>query len=1180
MANGDVTQGEGEGEVKATAPRLEDQDARDAVAGDLDVTLVVEAAAGTGKTTALVERILSLLRTGKATLESLVAVTFTEKAAGEMKLRLRTEIERARRTATGAELLRLDGALSELEAAHIGTIHGFCADLLRGRPVEAKVDPLFDVAAEDESERLYDEAFTRWFQKTLAEPPEGVARVLRRASRDRGQDGPRESLWRAGLSLVGQRDFPAPWTRPAFDRPAALDAVVEKLRALARLAPLGTKDDEDFGRYLVKSLEEIERVVFEIDRREAASRGPDHDGVEALLRDLLSARNARMWNWKGSGQWYNRSEGLSRQSVVEMRAETKEELEEFLKRADADLAAALFGELREVVTTYEDLKARAGKLDFLDLLSLTQQLLRDDASVRAELQARFTHLLVDEFQDTDPLQADILLLLAAKDPAESDPSRVRAVPGKLFLVGDPKQSIYRFRRADVSLYEDIKKRLLSEGARLVHLRTSFRSAPSLQKLVNAAFEPRMKPNAARSQADYVPLAPFRKDPEGRPTVVALPVPRPYSDYGKVASWIIEESLPDAVGAYIEWLVTKSGWTVTERGSDVSVPIEPRHVCLLFRRLQSGGEDVTRPYVRALEVRRIPHVLVGGRSFHDREEVIALRSAAAALEWPDDALSVYATLRGPYFALADDQLLAFRKAAGHLHPLRPRDDTKLTDLTRPVARALDVLAKLHASRNRRPIADTMSQLLEVTRAHAGVAIWPSGEQALGNILRMLDVARRFEQRSVTSFRAFVAHMDREADRGGANEAPVVEEGSDGVRMMTVHKAKGLEFPVVVLANPTAPLVAKKPSRFVDPATRLCAFPLCGAAPYELSSRAEAILEQDREEAIRLLYVATTRAREILVVPIVGDPPGDEKDGWTSPLDDVVTPRSRRTPQPAPGCPPFGDDTVLERPAKARPSGPAIKPGLHAPIAGEHEVVVWCPKSLPLGREDDAGLRQDRILRADASGKSTAAKDGVEAHARWKDARDVALASASVPSVVVRTPTDLKEAAGAAAAGEDTSPAPEVPIQETTAARGLRPSGKRFGVLVHAVLAAVPLDADAEAVADVARVQARIVGIGPEEEAAARDAALAALAHPLLARARAADRVVREAPMILREEDGALLEGVVDLAFHEAGAGWTVIDFKTDVDLAPRQAGYARQVDAYCRAIAAATGEPATGLLLRV
>ena len=1194
---------------------LVDQEARTRIAHDLDSTLVVEAAAGTGKTTALVERILSLLRTGKATLGTLVAVTFTEKAAGEMKLRLRTEIEKARKQASEpAEQLRLNEALRQLEAAHIGTIHAFCADMLRERPVEAKVDPLFEVASEDESERLYDEAFTRWFQETLQAPGEGVSRVLRRATRERDQDGPRHALRTAGRNVIEQRDFPTPYARPDFDRKGALDGVIEQLGKLAPYAPKGYQDN-----WLTKSLHEIGRTVSEIRRREEMAGGVrDYDGVEAQLRQLLRYKG---WSYTGGRtQWFNKAEGLSMQQMREERAAAKTELDRVLDAADADLAALLFRELwglgpdeqpdpkakaKGVVGWYDDLKARAGKLDFLDLLVLTRDLLRSDESVRIGLQQRFTHLLVDEFQDTDPLQADMLFLLAANDAKESDPDRVKVVPGKLFLVGDPKQSIYRFRRAEVALYETIKERLLLEGASLVLLRTSFRSAPSIQAFVNSAFEPRMQPNARKSQAAYVALAPSRPDPEGRPTIIALPVPRPYSDFGngaKVTNWKIEESLPDAVGAFVDWLVNESGWTITppaHAGSSEPVKVGTRHVCLLFKRLQSFGNDITRPYVRALEVRRLSHVLVGGKSFHDREEVIALRSALGAIEWPDDGMSIYAALRGPFFALSDDALLAFKHTQRHLHPLRKRDVAKLTDLTRPVGVALDVLARLHVGRNRRSIADTIARFLEATRAHAGVAIWPAGEQALGNLLRVLDMARRFEQGSVTSFRAFVGRLEDDAHSplaGGVNEAPVVEEGTDGVRIMTVHKAKGLEFPVVILVDPTANATFREPSRHVDPKKRLWAVPLCGASPIELLERREEILDQDREEAVRLLYVATTRARELLVIPVVGDERDDRQaappsgaagagtpaprpvsEGWLDVLDPVLYPSDRRGSRAAPGCPMFGEDTLLERPAAAsRSTGSSVRPGLHRPAVGTHSVVFWDPSALHLDREDDAGQRQQKILAVDEKG--IVAKEGIEQHAAWRSSHDAAIAAASIPSLIVRTVTEAKSALLVPV--PDLAPAPEIAFESTSAVRSARPHGKRFGILVHAMLASVPLDGDAAAIADAARIQARILGASDDEAAAARDVVAAALEHPLLARARAATRVERETAVMMRDDDGAILEGVVDLAFLEKGAGWTVVDFKTDVEIASRKDDYARQIAAYARAIAAATGEPAKGALLAV
>jgi ATP-dependent exoDNAse (exonuclease V) beta subunit len=677
-------------------------------------------------------------------------------------------------------------------------------------------------------------------------------------------------------------------------------------------------------------------------------------------------------------------------------------------------------------------------------------------------------------------------------------------------------------------------------------------------------------SGARSQAEYVPLAAFRTDPPDRPTIVALPVPRPYGDFKKIVQWKIDESLPDAVGAYVDWLIRSSGWTITERGSNQPTPIKSQHICLLFKRLQSFGNDVTRPYVRALEARRIAHVLVGGKSFHEREEVIALRNALGAIEWPDDTFSVYATLHGPFFALGDDALLAFKHTQRHLQPLRKRDDEKLTELTRPVADALDVLARLHVVRNKTAISDTIARLLEATRAHAGVAIWPSGEQALGNILRVLDMARRFEQGSATSFRAFVSRLQDDAERGGVNEAPVVEEGTDGVRIMTVHKAKGLEFPVVILVDPTANATFREPSRYVDPARKLWAVPLCGASPKELLDRREEILRQDREEAHRLLYVATTRARELLVLPVIGDEREDESDGWLDPLSDVLYPRPEewRASQKAPGCPPFGEDSVFERPDNVdRTEDGSVRPGLHRPAIGTHRVVFWDPKALVLDKEDDAGLRHERVL---ANGPM--AKQSEEDHTAWMAARQSTLAKASTPALRVRTVTDMKEAA--ADANNDVS------VESTDASRGARPHGKRFGILVHAVLATVPLDADAGAVADAASIQGRVAGASEEEILAARDVVAAALAHPLLVRARAADRLEREVPVMLRENDGSIIEGVVDLAFFENDHGWTVVDFKTDIALGHRHETYARQVGIYARALSAATGSPAKGALLLV
>jgi ATP-dependent helicase/nuclease subunit A len=1141
-----------------------DADARAKIAEHLDTTLFVEAAAGTGKTTALVGRIVALVRSGRAALAQIVALTFADKAAGEMRLRLRAELEVARaQTETGsAERARLDEALEQLELARIATIHAFCGDLLQERPVEAGVDPLFAIAAPDEAARLLERAFDDWFQAALGDPPEGVRRLLRRRPRGPDARSARATLLDAARSLAEHRDYTARWRRDPFDRDRAIDAGMLELERLAELADRAADPDD----WLAKNLALIARFVAENRMREAV-RGRDHDALEAELREFAKSRKTG-WHWRGA----NRKEfaaGVLRTSVLAQREAAKAQLDRLLADCDADLAACLQPELFPVIEKYEEHKRAAGVVDFVDLLVCARDLLVRDAEVRADLARRYTHYFVDEFQDTDPLQAEILMLLVSSDPEQRDWRAAVPAPGRLFVVGDPKQSIYRFRRADVAIYEEIKERLVAHRAELVLLRASFRAVPEIQEAVNAAFAPEMQAAADHSQPSYVALEPVRAGSAGQPALVVVPAPQPWGDYGTVVSWKVEQSLPDAVGAFVAWLIRESGWTVEERGE--RVPVDSRHVCLLFRRFKHFRDDATRPYQRALEARRVPHVLVGGRSFHDREEVIALRNALTAIEWPGDELSVYAALRGPLFALTDDVLLAWRAAHATIHPLARREEAATSPELRDVADALDVLARLHRGRNRRPIADTVGQLLEAVRAHAALAIWPTGEQALANCLRVMDLARRFERAGAASFRAFVDRLEEDAEGGDTEDAPVVEEGTEGVRIMTAHRAKGLEFPVVVLCDPTANATREQPGRHVDPERSLWAEPLAGCAPRELLENAPIELARDRAEAVRLAYVAATRARDLLVVTAVAD---EELEGsWLASLHPAIYPtgRSRGEGEPAPGCPAFSGVAAAERPRHARPGKRAsVYAGRLTPRAGRHSAVWWDPKVLELGAQERVGLRQQRILEADEGG--AAAAEGERVHAQWQAEREALLAAGAAPSCAVVPVTALAEERVAAA------PAPEVRI-ESVAGRGARPSGRRFGTLVHAVLAEVDLRASAAEVSRTAELQGRIVGASPEEIAAASAAAVAALAHPVVARAAASPALRREVPVFLKQADGRLAEGVVDLAFRDAGA-WTVVDWKTDAEIGARRSAYAAQVQLYADAIARATGERAEALLLVV
>jgi ATP-dependent exoDNAse (exonuclease V) beta subunit len=404
------------------------------------------------------------------------------------------------------------------------------------------------------------------------------------------------------------------------------------------------------------------------------------------------------------------------------------------------------------------------------------------------------------------------------------------------------------------------------------------------------------------------------------------------------------------------------------------------------------------------------------------------------------------------------------------------------------------------------------------------------------------------------------------------------------------------------------------------------PIAGCAPPELVEHRDEVLRRDQEEAVRLTYVAATRARDLLVVPVVGDKDGKDEGNWLDVLYPVVYPRAmdRRRPKLAPGCPPFLGDSVLERPAKAEGDPfTSVAPGLHAPKVGTHTVAWWDPRALELDKEQDAGLRQQRILQADEGESASNASE--RAHAEWQAKRKKVLEAGAVPALIVRTPTEISAAEAAAARRERASRealgeklnsseagggwdkggkakgplSPEevardeaaaealgVGFEKTAAVRHSRPRGARFGTLVHAALAEVDFEADEGRIARITAAQGRLLGAPADEIKAAASAVRDALSHPFMRRAAASaarGECRREVPVMMRMQDGTMLEGVVDLVFREEDAGgpiWTVIDFKSDAELAGRRTKYASQIKLYVDAVAAATGERARGLVLAV
>jgi ATP-dependent exoDNAse (exonuclease V) beta subunit len=968
------------------------------------------------------------------------------------------------------------------------------------------------------------------------------------------------------------RDYPAPWRRPKFDRLAAIDSLIERFHKFAQLTCACSNASDKL--YLATL--PARRFADQLTASEAVARR-DYDALEAQFVVLYREREFREPQ-KGRTKKYGDS--VSRAEVLKAHEELIADLEDFVGKANADLAALLQSELQRPLAIYEEHKLRLGRLDFLDLLVRARNLLRDNASVRADLQKRFTRIFVDEFQDTDPVQAEILLLLACGDPSISDWRQAVPEAGKLFIVGDPKQAVYRFRRADVGVYQDVKGLLEANGALCLNLTTSFRGKPSIQNFVNAAFEAVMTKDVGNQQASYVPLSPYRVDSLEQPAIVALPVPYPY---GKmyISGRAVDACLPDAVGAFTEWLVKESGWRVNEGEANRMVPIRADHICILLRRFESYGEDKARAYAQALEARDIPHLLIGGKSFHEREEVETIRTALTAIEWPDDELAVFATIRGSLFAVGDEPLLAYRASYGRLHPFRIPQEELPEDLT-PIREALLVLQELYKQRNYRSVSETVNVLLEATRAHAGFAMRPSGEQVLANVLHISELARSYERSGGISFRGFIEQLEEDAERGQVPEAPILEEGSEGVRIMTVHKAKGLEFPIVILGGITAPLAHEDADCYIDGQAGLCAVQLQGLMPLELQEHQSEEAARNRAEGIRIAYVASTRARDLLVVPAVADDGAEKRytdpnDWWIAPMFRAMFPSdlARRKPHVASGCPAFGRDTVLRRPVEQAFNLQPIKPGKYvfpepATESSEYSVVWWDPAKLHLGKEPSFAVRQEELL---AKVDDAIVAQDLKTYQDWHSQRASTIEHGSRPSVRVDTVTRRSHRKR-----DDVSlTSTEVIYCEREA---VRPKGPRFGALVHAILATVSLTGDSSDIEAAAFLQGRIFGATKEEVVSARLAAERAFAQPILQRARDASErgeCRRETPITVLDSDGTLLEGIVDLAFADT-AQWVVLDFKTDQEVEQALDAYSRQVALYADAVAKATGQPSRGVLM--
>jgi ATP-dependent helicase/nuclease subunit A len=811
-------------------------------------SVVLSSGAGCGKTTVLTERFLSHLKSDGVAVGQIVAITFTDRAAREMRGRIRKAVTEAPKD----EASRNEWAkhLRDLESASIQTIHSFCGDLLRQFAVPAGLDPHFEVLEEVLADNLRADALRDTLQDLLTtETPAGqdlcelvvlygcnaVVEAVRSLLKERDT-----AAWKSWL-IQTPADIARQWSGPKRD--ALLPVWIEYLLAAApKIVHLINlfRNTNCVGPLMRANLDKV------LDGLPKLAQSKD---LAAAVEELCEA--AKVSKEKGEAWPDAETYESIKTAMTEFRKDLPEKLALWMEEPDGVDAAAINGQrfvrvALTVVEAYQARKARVGAVDFQDLLVMARDLLRDRQDVREALQRRFRFLLLDEMQDTDPVQMELVENLCGIGMAHD----------KLFAVGDAKQSIYRFRGAEVALFERLRAAVRQEGR--LALTRNYRSQPGILNFVNALCSLRLP--------DYEPLVSHHEAVGSGPWVEFLwSIPAEGVDDESAANVRAREA--DAIARHINELIASSAGRIRE---DKGVPrgVTPGDVVLLFRSMSNVSL-----YEAALRKHGLDYYLVGGRAFFAQQEVYDLLNLLRTLENPDDSLALAGTLRSPFACLADDSLVLLA-----MHPeglwaglYDSERGAILADDQQPRVRRIgELLNKWRGLKDRLPIARLIGVVFADTGYDAAMQFEFLGDRKLANLWKLVDMARSFDNSGVFGLADFIARLgDLVTNQPREEQAATQPENANVVRIMSIHQAKGLEFPVVFVPDLAARglggrvgsarwdrdlgCLARPPDE--DP-------PLFTDFAHQLGLKAEAVA--DWQEDLRVLYVACTRARDLLVL----------------------------------------------------------------------------------------------------------------------------------------------------------------------------------------------------------------------------------------------------------------------------------------------------------------------------
>jgi ATP-dependent helicase/nuclease subunit A len=826
---------------------LIDKNAREKIANQLDWNFFVEAGAGSGKTYCLVERMVNLIKKGRTKIENIAAVTFTRKAAAELKERFQIRLEDSLGkdiSLTADEKRNIQDALLNLEQIYIGTIHSFCSKILRERPVEAGVDPEFEEIEEEKDFIYAEEAWSDFIDYSNG-----------------NGDNALKFMEEYGIEINDLKD-----TYHRFIQYS--DVKIETADA----------PEPDFSE-VKKAISQFLSLFKDVLPQYAPEKG--WDSLQSIIRKSTFYINS---GYLSSSRLFVRvlNEMNKTPEIVQNRwpdgngKECKEKMLQFqndiLKPALKSWREYMHKPLAEFIKKgadfYRDRRKSRSILNFEDLLTMTSDLLRENSEVREYFKRKFMHILVDEFQDTDPIQAEIIFFLTGKNTKETDWKNITPDSGALFLVGDPKQSIYRFRRADIDIYNTVKKIFSGERCEVLPLFSNFRSLPFMQDLIETVFKAILPGEDNKYQAKYFPLNTTRKAEEAYDFgVFENNTGKAYKDNaseitaidaGKVAAWINYSVNEGGINLQRTSDELKAGLTEKPQYSDFLI---------LTKKRRSLGL-----YAKALEKNGIPYDISGGLVFNESLELSEILKLFKAIDDDKDPIALVAVLRGLFFGISDESLYNFKKAGGNFsyYSLAPAGFSMFEEAFKRLKEYKEIINK------NEPVVAA-----EIIIEKSGIIPLTLSEEEgftrAGNIYKAMELLKDFEAEKIETFYDLTKNMEGILKNKKIESMSLIVSKKNVVRLMNLHKAKGLEAPVVILADPmgetkqfepqyhisrTRDKKAKGYFSIIKPTSNYSSEIL--GIPPDWDSNLDEEKKYEEAERRRLEYVAVTRAKNILAV----------------------------------------------------------------------------------------------------------------------------------------------------------------------------------------------------------------------------------------------------------------------------------------------------------------------------